>query len=267
MCPQCPPAGALGHGDSSWSWHRAHGPTGASHALPGSRQIPWDGGSRMGIPLCSHAPGAAGRLILEQECPHTRWGPGGSLSSFCSRGKGMPGRDGRDGREHPRMGRRCPTAVLRKPFGAQGGHKEVGGATQGEGTACGRKCLAELKLLVEDLEFWAELGRDLCRNFRQRPRVEEGQELSCVLGPRVPSGCHLSRCVPCPSGEGGAEELSGGFLAPCRSVLPPGCCQNWHGDSRKFPGAWGDLDQELKHGITGPGKNRRANKGTGRSVL
>lgn len=54
---------------------------------------------------------------------------------------------------------------------------------RGEGTTCGRKYLAELKFLVEEPEFWAELGWDPGRNIGQRLCAGQGEEL--------PSGCHL----------------------------------------------------------------------------
>lgn len=138
---------------------------------------------------------------------------------------------------------RCPTAASGKAFGAQGGHNGVGGATQSERTICGRKYLAELEFLVEDLEFWAELGRDLGRNFGQRLCAGQGEELPC--------GCHMPGCPPCPSREGGAEELCALWrvsgtqqVGPSLGMLPELALGG------KFPGAWGNLDQEENHGIT-----------------
>lgn len=150
-----------------------------------------------GIPLCPHGPGAAGRILLEQECPHSLWGFLSSGIPHLGEGSAPQGWQGMTG-----DGERCPTAASGKAFGAQGGHNGVGGATQSERTICGRKYLAELKFLVEDLEFWAELGWDLGRNFGQRLCAGQGEELPCV-----PCGCHMPGCVPCPSREGGAEEL------------------------------------------------------------
>lgn len=110
--PQRPSASAPWLRDGSWSWHRAHGSAGASHPR-------WDLGTSPGmgvparhIPLCPPGPGAAGRLLPEQESPPILQGPGASsapgIFSSSSRGKGMPGRDGREWQGTARDGGKVP---------------------------------------------------------------------------------------------------------------------------------------------------------------
>lgn len=136
----------------------------------GSRHIPWDGGSSLAHPAlptrswsCREAAPGAG----ESQHPAGTWG---FLSSWNlqlqlpregNAWQGWPGMAG----DSPGWGEGAPTAASGKGFGAQGGHEGLGGAAQGEGTARGRKCLAELKLLAKDPEFWAELGQDLSGNI------------------------------------------------------------------------------------------------------
>lgn len=112
-----------------------------------------------------------------------------------------------------------------------------------EGTACGRKYLAELEFLVEDPEFRAELGWDPGRNFGQRLCAGQGGELCCV-----PSGCHVPGCVPCPSRRGLCAPRR--VLAPSRLVLPPGCCQTWQWEGNS-----------LERGVTGIRKRNTASPG------
>lgn len=154
-----------------------------------------------------------------------------------------------------------PHCGLRKSCGGSGwsqqGWRSHPGGVRGQLVA--GKYLAELEFLLEDPEFWAELGQDPGRNIGQRPCAGQGGELSCV-----PSGCHVLGCVPCPSRRG--------FCAPRRVLAPKqvGPSPRMLPDlavGGKFPGAWGNLDQEEKHGITRPVRNRRrANKGVERSV-
>lgn len=115
-----------------------------------------------------------------------------------------------------------PHCGLRKSCGGSGwsqqGWRSHPGGVRGQLVA--GKYLAELEFLLEDPEFWAELGQDPGRNIGQRPCAGEGGELSCV-----PSGCHVLGCVPCPSRRGFCAPRR--VLAPSRLVLPPGCCQTW----------------------------------------
>lgn len=197
----------------------------------GSRHIPWDGGSSSAHPAlptrswsCREAAPGAG------ESPHPA-GTWGFLSSWNlqlqlpgegNAWQGWPGMAG----DSPGWGEGAPTAASGKGFGAQGGHEGLGGAAQGEGTALGRKCLAELKLLVKDPEFWAELGQDPGGNIG----LERERSSPASWGLVSPLG------ATCPS-RGGALCPQGRFLAP---GIPPGCCQTWQpeGNSLERGVAW-----------------------------
>lgn len=130
----------------SWSWHW----TRSSHPMPGPCTS-----LGMGDPALPPSPGAG---MSPQ--PAGTWG---FLSSWVFTSSSL-GKGGRDGREWD-----SPTAASGKAFGAQGGDSRAGGATQGEGTACARKCLAELKFW----RFWLNIG--------QRPYA--GREESSPVSP------------------------------------------------------------------------------------
>lgn len=147
-------------------------------------------------------------------------------------------------------------------FGAQGGHRGGGGATQAEGTTRGRKYLAELKFLAED-QFWAEVAEDLHGNIGNI--VLEREKSSAVTWGFVSP---LAATCQALSQQDKSLVPSGGFMSPHRLVLPLGCCQAWQWEGNS-----------LERGVTWVGKRntaapvqkllkkgRRANKGRERSV-
>lgn len=111
--------------------------------------------------------------------------PAGTWGFHSSWEKGMPGRDGWDGRGHPRWGDSAPLQTQEKLLGLRVGTAGLEEPPKVRGQLVAGNDLAELKFLVEDAEFWADLGR----NIGQRACAGRGGQLSCV-----PSGlCPVSQ--------------------------------------------------------------------------